>query len=123
MKLTIERVAELCHGVNAEYCRAIGDSSQPSWEHAPQWQKDSAIDGVKFRLRYPDSDPSQSHNNWMNKKLDEGWTRGPVKDPVKKEHPCMVPFYELPPEQKAKDYLFCVVIEVLRHNEMIEEGS
>jgi len=29
-----------------------------------------------------------------------------VEDPEKKEHPCFVPYTELPPEQKAKDHIF-----------------
>ena len=42
----------------------------------------------------------------MKQKLDDGWKYGPVKDAEKKEHPCLVPFEQLPKEQQAKDYLF-----------------
>ena len=45
----------------------------------------------------------------------EGWKYGPVKDAQKKEHPCFLPYAELPPEQKAKDYLFRAVVHALKN--------
>jgi hypothetical protein len=46
----------------------------------------------------------------MQQKLTDGWTRGPVKDPTKKEHPCLVPYADRPPEERAKDALFLAVV-------------
>lgn len=104
--LAIEAIAESCHELNRQYCKAIGDGSQQSWHNAPQWQRDSAIAGVKFHLDNQDASPSASHESWMQQKTADGWKYGPVKDEVKKEHPCCVPYDELPAEQKAKDYIF-----------------
>lgn len=39
---------------------------------------------------------------------------GPIKDAVKKEHPCFVPFTTLPAEQQAKDALFRSIVHALR---------
>lgn len=47
-------------------------------------------------------------------RLDEGWKYGPIKDADKKEHPCMVPFADLPAAQQAKDYIFRAVVHALR---------
>lgn len=106
----VEAIAFLCHTVNRAYCRSIGDDSQPQWHDAPDWQKESAIAGVKYRLENPDSSPADSHNSWLKQKEQDGWKYGPVKDPAKKEHPCYVPYDQLPPEQRFKDLLFqCVV--------------
>ncbi len=44
-----------------------------------------------------------SHANWIEYKLDDGWVYGEEKDPVKKTHPCMVPYDELPHDQRMKD--------------------
>lgn len=44
--LTIAAIAALCHEANAAYCRQTGDDSQPNWDDAPDWQKESAITGV-----------------------------------------------------------------------------
>jgi hypothetical protein len=109
----IDRAAKLCHEVNRAYCNSIGDNSQPSWEDAPQWQKDSAISGVKFHLEN-ETTPEQSHENWLKDKEADGWVYGPVKDPEKKEHPCMVPYHKLPVEQRTKDYLFKAIVDTCK---------
>lgn len=104
--MTIEQIAQVAHEINRAYCLAIGDNTQPTWEDAPQWQKDSAITGVQFHLVNPDATPENSHESWLKQKTEEGWKYGPVKNPETKEHPCFVPYSELPEGQKAKDYLF-----------------
>lgn len=101
-----EAIARAAHEINRAYCAALGDVTQPAWEDAPAWQKSSALAGVDMHLANPDATPEDSHASWLAQKLAEGWKYGPVKDVAKKEHPCCVPYAELPAEQKAKDYLF-----------------
>lgn len=103
--------ARVCHEVNRAYCEAIGDNSQPNWDYAPDWQRDSAYNGVLFHLTNPNSKPEDSHANWCKEKYADGWVYGPVKDPVKKEHPCLVEYNQLPIEQRIKDYLFIGVVK------------
>lgn len=105
-----EQIARICHEVNRAYCATLGDTSQVAWADAPQWQKDSAIAGVQAILDNPDTTPEQSHEVWLAQKRADGWTYGPVKDAVKKEHPCFVPYAELPLEQQGKDHLFGAVV-------------
>ena len=109
-KEKIEQIAKTCHEVNRAYCYAKGDSSQPPWDSAPDWQKESAVSGVRFHQENPNSQPEDSHNNWLKDKKADGWKYGEVKDPEKKEHPCMVPYGELPEEQRIKDHLFIAVV-------------
>ena len=111
--LTTSEIARACHEVNRAYCNSIGDTSQPAWEDAPDWQRRSAIAGVEFTLANPDAKPSASHESWLAEKERDGWKYGPVKDPKKKEHPCFVPYDQLPAEQKSKDYLFQAVVRAL----------
>ena len=110
LELSVARVA---HEVNKAYCEAIGDTTQTNWEDAPQWQRDSAVKGVQLHLRNPNLGVSASHDAWMREKLDTGWTYGPLKDPAKKEHPCIVPYADLPTEQKAKDFIFRGVVRAI----------
>ena len=107
-----EHVARIAHEVNRAYCQSLGDFSQPSWESAPEWQRASARIGVGLHTM-GDFGPEASHISWMQQKLSEGWKYGPVKDPEKKEHPCLVPFDQLPREQQAKDFLFRGVVHAL----------
>ncbi|UKH48585.1 hypothetical protein [Vibrio phage vB_ValP_FGH] len=113
---TIEQIAKVAHEINAAFCLAYGDTSQPSWENAPDWQRESAINGVKFHIQNPDASPSASHDNWLKEKVADGWVYGEVKDPEAKTHPCCVEYDELPPEQKAKDYLFKQTVHSLALN-------
>ena len=100
----VEACARAAHEVNRAYCLALGDASQPSWEDAPDWQKSSARNGVSGALAGNTSE--QSHESWLAEKAATGWKYGPVKDPEKKEHPCFVPYAQLPTAQQGKDYLF-----------------
>lgn len=106
-------VARIAHEINKAYCEGIGDKSQVSWDEAPDWQKESAINGVKFHFENPDARASSSHDNWLAEKAGDGWVYGEVKDPEKKEHPCMVAFPDLPVEQQAKDHIFKAVCKSL----------
>lgn len=109
----IEKIARVCHEVNRAYCQAIGDNSQVPWEEAPEWQRESARMGVDLHsMGY--FGPEASHVSWMKQKIDTGWTYGPKKDVELKEHPCMVPFDQLPTEQQAKDYIFRAIVHALR---------
>jgi len=106
-------IARVCHEVNRAYCLALGDTSQPAWEEAPQWQRESALLGVQLHTS-GDHGPQASHESWMKQKLEDGWKYGEVKDPELKTHPCLVPFDELPESQQAKDYIFRAVVHALK---------
>lgn len=118
-KLVIEQIATMCHAVNKAWCELNGDTSQPDWDDAPSWQKESAINGVTFHLDNPDAGDSASHDNWMAEKLDAGWEYGEFKDPDANPptHHCLVPFHELPQEQQIKDKLFRSTIHSIVHYE------
>ena len=107
----VERIARICHAVNRVYCQSIGDWSQPAWENALEWQKDSAIEGVKYLFHNPEASPEDSHNCWVATKEVHGWTYGLAKDAGAKTHPCMVPYAQLPEEQKVKDELFHSIVK------------
>lgn len=101
----VESCARAAHEANRTYCLTLGDRSQPHWETAPEWQRTSAINGVMGIIRDGNT-PAQSHASWLDEKRRTGWKYGPVKDAEKREHPCFMPYDELPPEQRKKDLLF-----------------
>lgn len=109
--MNIEQIAQVCHETNRAYCITIGDHSQSSWAEAEEWQRESARKGVQFALDYPNAAPSAQHDAWLADKQADGWTYGPVKDPGKKEHPCIISYENLPVEQRIKDYLFRAVVQ------------
>jgi len=109
-----ETIAIVCHQANKALCEAFGDMSHVDWRDAPQWQRDSVIKGVKFRIENPDAPPSANHDSWLEEKRRTGWSYGDVKDAAAKTHPCFVAYDQLPPEQKAKDHVFKAIVAALK---------
>ena len=107
-------IAIVCHEANRAYCKTLGDDSQKPWGKAPAWQRDSALNGVKFHIENPDAKDSAAHESWMKEKVDAGWVYGDVKDEAAKTHPCIVPFDKLPLEQQKKDTLFRAIVHALK---------
>lgn len=112
--MTVKEVAEICHEANRVICEQNGDYSQKSWQNAEQWQKDSAVTGVKFALANPSAPDSAQHDAWMQDKLKNGWLYGSVKDVDKKTHPCLVGFEQLPEFQQSKDAVFRGIVNSLK---------
>ncbi|WP_203368656.1 RyR domain-containing protein [Cysteiniphilum marinum] len=108
------KIAKIAHEINKSYCEALGDTSQPTWEDAPQWQKDSVMNGVNFHLNNPNLTPEQNHKNWLDLKINDGWTYGKEKDVENKKHPCVLPYEELPKDQRLKNVIFRQVVVCLK---------
>lgn len=107
-------IAVVCHEANRAWCVGNADDSQKLWVEAEEWQRDSAIKGVLFRLENPDAKEDAQHNAWMKDKVDTGWVYGTIKDAEAKTHPCIVPFDQLPEFQQKKDKLFCAIVDALK---------
>lgn len=115
--LTRERKIEICaqaaHEINRVWCLAHGDNSALPWSEAPDWQKQSAKEGVRVALT--GASPQELHESWAAAKVKDGWVYGLVKDPNAKTHPCLVPYQDLPQVQKDKDFLFSQTVKTLAH--------
>ena len=44
-----------------------------------------------------------THEVWARQRFREGWKYGPHRDDAKKEHPCLIPYEELPEFEKQYD--------------------
>ena len=44
-----------------------------------------------------------THDIWARRRMDEGWSYGPRRDDALKQHPCLVPYAELPESEKEYD--------------------
>lgn len=106
-------IASVTHEANRALCLTQGDTSQLPWTDAPEWQRSSAVKGVEGILAGTITRPEQSHESWLEEKRTTGWSYGPVKNAELKQHPCYVPYRELPPGQQLKDALFFAVVKAL----------
>ena len=111
--MNTEDIARICHEASRAYCLTLGDTSQVPWNEAPDWQRQSCINGVLNAQQGVAVSPKTSHENWLRHKTAEGWAYGEKKDPAAKTHPCMVPYEQLPPEQRKKDTLFISIVRAL----------
>lgn len=108
--MTVEDIAKVWHEANRVYSRITGYGWQSGSE---EWQRDSVIKGVQFALDNPNSTPESKHEAWYKDMEKDGWRFGFVEDPVKKEHPYMLPYDMLPKEQRVKDKLFQAIVKAL----------
>lgn len=44
-----------------------------------------------------------AHEIWARQRIEEGWSYGPRRDDDAKEHPCLVPYDDLPESEKEYD--------------------
>lgn len=108
-----EGIARVTHEANRLMQLANGEDPSPPWEDAPDWLKVSILDGVAAIIDGVVRKPDDSHNNWLEHKKADGWVYGPVKDPAKKTHPCMVPYHELTDGHRIKDHVFLSIVNIL----------
>ena len=43
------------------------------------------------------------HEVWAKSRMDQGWTYGPERSDILKQHPCLIPYEDLPEIEKAYD--------------------
>ena len=43
------------------------------------------------------------HDVWAERRISEGWSYGPSRNDETREHPCLVPYSELPESEKEYD--------------------
>lgn len=53
-----------------------------------------------------------AHDHWAHQRLVQGWTYGRNRDDARKEHPCLVPYEQLP--ESEKDYDRNTAMETLK---------
>lgn len=112
MDLKIANIARVVHEANRALQQITGDRVvSPPWFEAPASQRDSCMRGVELALE--GVDPEELHAEWVRDRRAQGWRYGPVKDEWGKTHPALLPYNDLPPEQKVKDRLFIAIVQVL----------
>lgn len=109
-----EQIAALAYEARAAYDTASGTADTPrSWEDAPAYLKASYMAAVAWARENPGASARDAHEARLKAVFLKGWTRGDVIDQEAKTHPNLVPFDELPKDQRQRDEIGMVVIQTL----------
>lgn len=97
-----EFLARVAHEINRQICILNGEQAL----HYSDMPRDIIESMEKTILEMGSGSLGDSHREWMKVREGQGWVYGPTKCMECKTSPCLVPFEELPYQQKVKDCIF-----------------
>uniref|UniRef100_UPI0003C8C47D Putative ryanodine receptor n=1 Tax=Bacteroides thetaiotaomicron (strain ATCC 29148 / DSM 2079 / JCM 5827 / CCUG 10774 / NCTC 10582 / VPI-5482 / E50) TaxID=226186 RepID=UPI0003C8C47D len=72
-------------------------------DYIPEPMDLSLVDLPESLIQLSERIAENVHEVWAKAAIDEGWTYGEKRDDIHKKHPCLVPYDELPEEEKEYD--------------------
>ena len=72
-------------------------------DYTPEPMDLSSVDLPESLIQLSERIAENVHEVWAKARIDEGWTYGEKRDDIHKKHPCLVPYDELPEEEKEHD--------------------
>jgi len=72
-------------------------------DYIPEPMDLSLVDLPESLIQLSERIAENVHEVWAKARMDEGWTYGGKRDDIHKKHPCLVPYDELPEEEKEYD--------------------
>ena len=72
-------------------------------DYTPEPMDLSSVDLPESLIQLSERIAENVHEVWAKARIDEGWTYGEKRDDIHKKHPCLVPYDELPEEEKESD--------------------
>lgn len=116
MKLKGEKIAKLIYEATRVEADWSGRSIVPEeWERREEKFREQFVNIIN---KYISSDklptPSKAHASWMHSYFKMGWKYGKTRDTNKKTHPDLIPFEELPRDERDKDAIFLAFVWLVR---------
>jgi hypothetical protein len=71
--------------------------------YTPQPLDTSRVELTADLLRLIEQLARHTHEVWARQRLADGWRYGPHRDDARKEHPCLIPYDELPESERDYD--------------------
>lgn len=115
MTLTERRAEFVYEGARIAAIAANAPIIPEPWMWREKPFKDQFIEVIE-RQCGPDrkTSPEELHDDWVKAYEAMGWVYGEERDPVKKTHPDMVPYWELGQLERDKDAVFVALCEIAR---------
>lgn len=74
-----------------------------SKKYIPQPVNTSDVELSQELMQLVEQMAKNVHEVWAETRISQGWTYGEQRDDGRKTHPCLVPYEELPEEEKEYD--------------------
>lgn len=107
-----DKIAKAAYEARRAYDASLG-INLPPWEEAEDWLVRSYRATVAWMRNHPGATVQEAHEARLEAVFNAGWTRGPTIDATAKTHPALVPWDELPAEQRMRDAIGVAVIAAL----------
>lgn len=107
------KAARVANAVNNALRMHFNEPANASWDELDDESKHRAMIGVAKAAEDPDMTPMECHKLWIESMAADGYRFGENIDYVRKEHPAMVPYTQLPEPQKLKTQLFLAIVRAL----------
>jgi hypothetical protein len=108
-RFDITQIAITCHEMIRGYQLAVGEPAPSDpWPAAPARLRVIAVKGVERAMQHPSV--AEHHAGWVTDMEHDGWRFGKRKSWAERTHPNMVPWADLPPDERVKDELFLLIV-------------
>ena len=101
-ELIAERTKLFLRGLSKE----IHEMAERIVESDTDVNKEERADDIKLPkelLELAEQMAERVHDVWAEERIRQGWSYGEQRDDVQKKHPCLIPYKELPVEEKIYD--------------------
>ncbi|TLP68231.1 hypothetical protein FEA48_30730 [Pseudomonas nitroreducens] len=111
MKILV--IGSVVHAALNSMMSVLGGIELLQWDDADDSYRERVLDTVQTYLESPDTTPDQLYELWLQAQFANGWVLGDVYDAAVKTNPHLVPYAEVPVEQRAKDAVVQRLVAVL----------
>jgi hypothetical protein len=81
----------------------VAEKPAPAPDYRPTPLDTSSVELDPHLLHLTEQLAEHTHDLWAQLRLAQGWTWGPARDDHQKQHPCLVPYRDLPEAEKDHD--------------------
>jgi hypothetical protein len=110
-----DSLARVCYDAIRAYGRATGEVYL-RWADASPAVRESFCGAAAYLLETPSADLADLHGNWLAARTRGGWQYGAKRDDLRRLHPAMVPWSDVPARERLKFELMFRIVDVFRND-------
>jgi len=111
--MTVTQIAKIAHEIRSVSIGLFKGKPTIAWDDLNEGVKNYILREVHYWLKNPSASASDSHNEWLRCKTEEGWSFGEENDHENKKHPSIVPYDQIPIQEKMANELIMKTVRLL----------